>query len=267
MRCGSAAGPSRAAPSLRYRVSHMPRAGWAGGMLSASKLYQSVSASGPSATAKPMEMKVSSSSSRVWVTRCRWPRSGIPAGRRGRRQHLGQIEALVDSSAGPRSLGLELPGRRRGRPASRRPRVVDGLADLPALLGLRGAPSWVCSRARARPLAEHARVSAARSSSRSPRPRSAARPRPRWPRVIGAAIICGPASAARSVGCAGPAVCRCPSVLGRSISGRVNRNVVPCPAIDSATNRPPWASTRPRLIHSPSPDPCGPAGRRGGRTW
>ena len=44
----------------------MPRAGWAGGMLSASKLYQSVSTSGPSATSKPMPTKTSSSSSRVW---------------------------------------------------------------------------------------------------------------------------------------------------------------------------------------------------------
>ena len=41
-------------PMSRYMVSYMPRAGWAGGMLSASKLYQSVSASGPSATSKPM---------------------------------------------------------------------------------------------------------------------------------------------------------------------------------------------------------------------
>jgi hypothetical protein len=38
------------APSRTYRVSHMLRAGWAGGMLRASKLYQSVSTSGPSAT-------------------------------------------------------------------------------------------------------------------------------------------------------------------------------------------------------------------------
>ncbi len=45
-------------------------------MFSASKLYQSVSASGPSATVKPMPTKTSSSSARAWVTRCRWPRAG-----------------------------------------------------------------------------------------------------------------------------------------------------------------------------------------------
>ncbi len=55
-------------------MSYMPRAGWAGGMLSASKLYQSVSASGPSATTNPMATNTSSRASRVWVTRCRCPR-------------------------------------------------------------------------------------------------------------------------------------------------------------------------------------------------
>ena len=61
-------------PMSRYMVSYMPRAGWAGGMLSASKLYQSVSASGPSATSNPIPTKTSSSSSRAWDTRWRWPR-------------------------------------------------------------------------------------------------------------------------------------------------------------------------------------------------
>ena len=61
-------------PTSRYMVSYMSRAGCDGGMFSASKLYQSDSASGPSATVKPMPTKTSSSSSRAWVTRCRWPR-------------------------------------------------------------------------------------------------------------------------------------------------------------------------------------------------
>ena len=54
----------------------MPRAGCAAGMLSASKLYQSVSTSGPSATVKPMPMKTSTSRSQVCVTKCSEPRSG-----------------------------------------------------------------------------------------------------------------------------------------------------------------------------------------------
>ena len=57
-------------------VSYMPRAGCAGGMFSASKLYQSVSASGPSATVNPMPTKTSSSSARAWVTGWRCPRAG-----------------------------------------------------------------------------------------------------------------------------------------------------------------------------------------------
>ena len=57
----------------------MPRAGWAGGMLRAPKLYQSLSISGPSATLKPMPTKTSSKASRVWDTRWRWPRVAGPA--------------------------------------------------------------------------------------------------------------------------------------------------------------------------------------------
>ena len=45
-------------------------------MLSASKLYQSVSISGPSATSKPIPTNTSSSESRVWVTRWRCPGNG-----------------------------------------------------------------------------------------------------------------------------------------------------------------------------------------------
>ncbi len=50
-------------------VSHMLRAGWLGGMFSASKLYQSVSTSGPSATRKPSPTNTSSSRSQACVTR------------------------------------------------------------------------------------------------------------------------------------------------------------------------------------------------------
>jgi hypothetical protein len=63
-------------PMSRYIVSYMPRAGCAGGMFSASKLYQSVSASGPSATVNPMPTKTSSSSARACVAGWRCPRAG-----------------------------------------------------------------------------------------------------------------------------------------------------------------------------------------------
>ena len=55
-------------PTSRYKVSHIPRAGCAGGILRASKLYQSVSISGPSATEKPIATNTSSSSSWVLAT-------------------------------------------------------------------------------------------------------------------------------------------------------------------------------------------------------
>ena len=93
----------------------MPRAGWAGGMLRASKLYQSVSTSGPSATAKPMPTKTSSSSSRVWVTRCRWPRAGGASTVLG--DDLGQVEAVGLQRLGP--LGLRQLGPAGGQPAPR----------------------------------------------------------------------------------------------------------------------------------------------------
>ena len=58
------------------RVSHMPRAGWPGPMFRASKLYQSLSTSGPSAIWKPSPMNTSSSRSIAWVTTWAWPRRG-----------------------------------------------------------------------------------------------------------------------------------------------------------------------------------------------
>src|SRR5207237_1931939 len=39
--------------------------------------------------------------------------------------------------------------------------------------------------------------------------------------------------------------------------GSVKPNVLPIPASEWATRRPPWASTRPRLIHRPRPEPVG----------
>ena len=123
----------------------MLRAGWAGGMLRAPKLYQSVSISGPSATSKPMPTKTSSSSSRVWVTRWRWPRAagrGCGAGRRTRSGrsgagHLGgqlgwpRSRSAAASSrprrwCGPRAAAARAPC---GPRASRAPRPRDAWAS------------------------------------------------------------------------------------------------------------------------------------------
>ena len=57
-------------------MSCIERAGWFSGLLSAVKLYQSVSISGPSATSKPIEAKIASmrSSARLTGWRPPWPR-------------------------------------------------------------------------------------------------------------------------------------------------------------------------------------------------
>ena len=104
----------------------MPRAGWAGGMLSAPKLYQSVSISGPSATSKPMPTKTSSSSSRVWDTRWRWPRAGGPAHRAG--DELGQVEPVAAISAGT----LRRSGSRSRSASMSASTVAPGLVQPPA---------------------------------------------------------------------------------------------------------------------------------------
>jgi hypothetical protein len=55
-------------------VSCIERAGWFSGLFSAVKLVQSFSISGPSATAKPIEPKISSMRRQVRLTGCRPPR-------------------------------------------------------------------------------------------------------------------------------------------------------------------------------------------------
>jgi hypothetical protein len=56
-------------------------AGCSGGMFSASKLYQSLSTCGPSATEKPMSAKIAVSSSITWLTGWMVPAAaGGPAG-------------------------------------------------------------------------------------------------------------------------------------------------------------------------------------------
>ena len=59
----------------RKNVSCMSRAGWSGGKLSALKLCQSSSISGPRATAKPNDWKMAWMSASVCVSTWRLPRS------------------------------------------------------------------------------------------------------------------------------------------------------------------------------------------------
>ena len=121
---GLAAGRRRACPTCS-------RAGWSGGMLSASKLYQSVSTSGPSATVKPRPTKTSSRRLVAWVTRCRWPASA--AGR-----------TSVRSSRSASSCARRPPARAPARvpPAA----ALDGAARL--VQRLAGRPALVGGRAR-----------------------------------------------------------------------------------------------------------------------
>src|SRR5690349_12120382 len=100
----------------------MFRAGWPAGKFRASKLYQSVSTSGPSATENPMATKVSSRASTAWVTRWRWPRrrslmtsvrsSRSASGRAAGQRLLDRLGLLVEEAALLLALlGRELPER------------------------------------------------------------------------------------------------------------------------------------------------------------
>ena len=68
----STAGTGGSLPgSATYSVSHRSRAGWSGGMLSASKFHHSVSISGPSNTSKPKAWKISRKSRSAACVGCR----------------------------------------------------------------------------------------------------------------------------------------------------------------------------------------------------
>ncbi len=114
----------------------MPRAGWAGGMLRAPKLYQSVSISGPSATSNPMPTKTSSRASWVWETRWRWPRAAGAGTRPGmnsvRSIRLSAISRASSSAGdlGPPVLDAALDGGAG---------LVQPPAELLAGVGLEGA--------------------------------------------------------------------------------------------------------------------------------
>ena len=99
-------------------------------MFSASKLCQSVSTSGPSATWKPSPMNTSSSRSHAWVTRWAWPRRGLPG-------VLGQIEPLgLDAGRRARRRRAR-PGGRRSQLSTAAERLVDGLTGGPLLVDRR----------------------------------------------------------------------------------------------------------------------------------
>ena len=91
-------------------------------MLSASKLCQSVSTSGPSATWKPSPMNTSSSRSQAWVTRCAWPRVG-------RADELGEVEAFGLDPRVERFVAEQSSGDPRG---PRRRRTIASLIAWPA---------------------------------------------------------------------------------------------------------------------------------------
>src|SRR5437660_846283 len=48
-----------------------------------------------------------------------------------------------------------------------------------------------------------------------------------------------------------------PTSSSKDLEGRVKRNVEPSPGVEVAESLPPCASTRPRLIHRPRPEPVG----------
>ena len=80
---------SSGSPRFTKIVSKLPRAGCQSGMLRASKLYQALSTSGPSATVYPIPTNTSSRRSRAWVTGWKWPRrNGAAWGSRSVRSSL-----------------------------------------------------------------------------------------------------------------------------------------------------------------------------------
>ena len=81
-------------------VSCISRAGWPSGKLSAVKLYQSVSMSGPSAIEKPMSEKIAVISSITWLTGWMRP-SAVGAGR----TRQGDVDALGGEAGIERGLG------------------------------------------------------------------------------------------------------------------------------------------------------------------
>ena len=131
----------RMRPPSTKNVSCMSRAGWSGGVLSASKLFHSVSIHGPVRTSKPRPRKISSISRRTSVSGC-----SVPSGAAARRQRH------VDDA---RQIG------RQARLVERRQPLADGALD---------AATWRGSPPRPPPGAPRAAACRAPSSARRPSP-------------------------------------------------------------------------------------------------
>ena len=89
-------------------MSCIERAGWFSGLLSAVKLYQSVSISGPSATSKPIEPKIASMRSMVRDIGCSAAGAALAAGQR----HVERLGAQLRFELG---VGQRLAARRQQR--------------------------------------------------------------------------------------------------------------------------------------------------------
>ena len=92
-------------------MSCMSRAGCSAGMFSASKQCHSSSTSGPSTTAKPMRVKMSSMLSRTIVSGCRWPSA---------RPRPGSVTSTAPAGARVRGRRFETLRPARFEPASAR---------------------------------------------------------------------------------------------------------------------------------------------------
>src|ERR1700680_4124517 len=122
----------------------MSRAGWPSGMLSSSKLYSSVSSSGPSKVWKPMRPKLRSISRSTRVTGWSRPRS---TGRPGR---VTSTRSAAGAPGAAERVGPPPPARQRPLELALPPRLLAGgeaLLELPLdLVGRSAQPSAVRGR-------------------------------------------------------------------------------------------------------------------------
>ena len=115
-------------PGARYRVSCSSAAGWSRGVFSATKLYHSVSTSGPRARVKPRLRKIVQMSSTTWLTGWIVPRHFLRAGRVRSRSRSRRGSTTASFGQTP----LERVAQRPFRAIGRRPRLRPLLgAELP----------------------------------------------------------------------------------------------------------------------------------------
>ena len=100
----------RIRPPSTKKVSCMSRAGWSGGVLSASKLFHSVSIHGPVRTSKPRPRKIVSISRRTRVSGCSVPSGAPRAGSVTSTTRARSAARLASSSAASRApTALSMP--------------------------------------------------------------------------------------------------------------------------------------------------------------